>query len=71
LGMVDPCIIQRLLMGKTGKQLRDQYFIISVFDPYLQLTLLLIGLSGVILLSTDRRLETCAAYCAPSTSGRL
>jgi Na+/proline symporter len=49
LGMVDPCIIQRMLMGKSGKQLRNQFLIISVFDPSLQLTLMLIGLAGLVL----------------------
>ena len=49
LGIVDPCIVQRMLMGKTGKQLRDQYLVVAVFDPALQLTLLLIGLSGLVL----------------------
>ena len=49
LGMVDPCIIQRLLMGKTSKALRTQYLLIAGFDPTFQLTLLLIGLAGIVL----------------------
>jgi Na+/proline symporter len=49
LGMVDPCEMQRLFMGKTRKQLRDQYLIVAVFDPALQLTLMLIGLAGIVL----------------------
>ena len=49
LGMVDPCEMQRMLMGRSGKQLRNQFLIISVFDPSLQLTLMLIGLAGVVL----------------------
>jgi Na+/proline symporter len=49
LGMVDPCIIQRMLMSKTRKQLRNQYLIIAAFDPSLQLTLMMIGLAGVVL----------------------
>jgi Na+/proline symporter len=49
LGMVDPCEIQRMLMGKSRKQLRNQFLIISVFDPSLQLTLMLIGLAGLVL----------------------
>jgi solute:Na+ symporter, SSS family len=47
--MIDPAEMQRMLMGRKPKELRDAYLIVAVFDPALQLTLLLIGLSGVIL----------------------
>ncbi len=49
LGMIDPCIIQRLLMGKSRESLRTQYLLVAAFDPSLQLTLLLIGLAGIVL----------------------
>ncbi len=49
LGMIDPAEMQRMLMGRKPKELRDTYLIVAVFDPALQLTLLLIGLSGAVL----------------------
>ncbi len=49
LGAIDPAIIQRLLMGQSSKALRTQYLLVAGFDPALQLTLLLIGLSGMVL----------------------
>ncbi len=49
LGTIDPAVIQRMLMGRSGKALRTQYLLVAGFDPSLQLTLLLIGLAGMIL----------------------
>ena len=49
LGLVDPALIQRLLMGQSSKALRTQYLLIAGFDPAFQLTLLLIGLAGMVL----------------------
>ena len=49
LGMIDPCIIQRLLMSRSKSSLRKQYLLISVFDPAFQIIILLIGLSGLVL----------------------
>jgi Na+/proline symporter/signal transduction histidine kinase len=48
-GMIDPAIIQRLLMAKTGTQLRNQYLVVAAFDPVFQLVLLLIGFSALVL----------------------
>jgi SSS family solute:Na+ symporter len=48
-GMVDPAMIQRLLMGKTGSQLRNQYLVIAAFDPFFRILIMLIGLSAVVL----------------------
>ena len=49
LGLVDPVLIQRLLMGQSSKALRTQYLLVAGFDPAFQLTLLLIGLAGMVL----------------------
>lgn len=49
LGMIDPCIIQRLLMGKSAQALKKQYLLVAVFDPAFQLTLLVISLAGLVL----------------------
>ena len=51
-GLIDPAIIQRMLMGKTGRQLRNQYLIIAAFDPALRLALTFVGLAGIVLYST-------------------
>ena len=48
-GMIDSAIMQRLLMGKSKKQLRDQYLVVAVFDPLFRYIVLLIALSGVVL----------------------
>jgi Na+/proline symporter len=49
LGAIDPAIIQRLLMGRSKQALRTQYLLVAGFDPSFQLTLLLIGLAGMVL----------------------
>ena len=48
-GMIDPAIIQRLLMGKKPSQLRKQYLIMAGISPSLRLIIMLIGLAGVVL----------------------
>ena len=48
-GLVDIAIIQRMLMGKTANQLRNQYIMVGIIDPILQLLLLIIGLSAIVL----------------------
>lgn len=45
----DPAIAQRLLMAKTGNQLRNQYFVVAAFDPAFRITIMLIGLAAFIL----------------------
>lgn len=52
MGIVDPTIIQRMLMAKTGKQLQNQYLLAAAFEPWFQLTVMCIGLAGVILYPT-------------------
>ena len=49
IGMIDPAIIQRLLMGRSARQLRSQFLTIAAFDPALRLSLMFIGLAGVVL----------------------
>ena len=49
VGMIDPAIIQRLLMAKNGKQLRNQYLIVAGFDPAFQIMILFIAFSALIL----------------------
>eukprot|EP01132_Coremiostelium_polycephalum_P003031 gene3031-3789_t len=48
-GIIDPALIQRLLMAKQGSQLRNQYLIAAAFDPVFQLVIAIIGLSAVVL----------------------
>lgn len=54
-GSIDPAIIQRWLMAKNGKQLRDQYLIIAAIDPAFQLVILIISFS---VLSLSPHLES-------------
>ncbi len=49
VGMVDPAMIQRLLMGKTGNQLRNQYLTIAAFDPVFRIMIILLGLAAIVL----------------------
>ncbi|MEM7383287.1 MAG: sodium:solute symporter family protein, partial [Bacteroidota bacterium] len=46
---VDPALIQRMLMGKTRQQLRNQFFIVASVVFALMLTLSLIGLTSIVL----------------------
>ena len=47
--MVDPAIVQRLLMARSQRQLRNQFLIILAFFPAIQLTIMVLGLSGLVL----------------------
>ncbi|MBX9889875.1 MAG: HD domain-containing protein, partial [Amoebophilaceae bacterium] len=48
-GIVDAAIIQRLLLGKTKKQLRNQYVVVAFVDPLFRCVVSLIALAGMIL----------------------
>jgi Na+/proline symporter len=50
--MVDPALIQRFLMAKTRTQLRNQFLTLAVFSPALYLTIMLIGMAGLVLYPT-------------------
>lgn len=52
VGMVDPANIQRLLMAKSRRQLRNQFFALSVLSPAVQLTSMLLALTGIVLYPT-------------------
>ncbi|MEL6539710.1 MAG: HD domain-containing protein, partial [Bacteroidota bacterium] len=47
--VIDPALIQRMLMGRAKEQLRAQFFIIATFLFALMVTLLLLGLASIIL----------------------
>lgn len=49
VGMIDPALVQRMLMAKSKKQLRNTYIILSIFDPFFRFLVMLIGLGGFIL----------------------
>ncbi|WP_419241923.1 hypothetical protein [Cardinium endosymbiont of Nabis limbatus] len=49
IGMVDPAIVQRMLMAKNKRQLRNKYMIITLFDPVFRFLVMLIGLGGLVL----------------------
>jgi Na+/proline symporter len=54
--VIDPALMQRILMGRTKQQLRNQFFIVSVCLLALMVALSLLGLSSIVLLpdeSTD------------------
>ncbi|MFN7094310.1 MAG: sodium:solute symporter family transporter, partial [Burkholderiales bacterium] len=51
--VIDPALVQRILMGKTKQQLRNQFFIIAAVLLALMLALLLLGLSSMVLFPTD------------------
>jgi len=45
-GLIDPAIFQRMLMAKNARQLRHQFFITSISNPFFQVIIMLIGLAG-------------------------
>ncbi len=47
--VIDPALIQRMLMGRTEKQLRHQFFIMAAFKFALIPTYLLLGLASLVL----------------------
>ena len=48
-GMIDPAIIQRLLMSEKPQDLRNQYLVIAGFDPAFQLMIFFIACSALVL----------------------
>jgi SSS family solute:Na+ symporter len=51
--VIDPALMQRMLMGRTKQQLRDQFFIVAAFLFALMLSLLMLGLASIVLFPTD------------------
>ena len=51
--VIDPALMQRILMGKTRQQLRNQFFIVAVFLLTLMFALSLLGLSSIVLFPED------------------
>jgi Na+/proline symporter len=49
LGLVSPPHFQRLLIAKQPDQLRQQYFILAGLDPLIRVTIMIIGLAGLVL----------------------
>ncbi len=47
--VIDPALIQRILMGRSPQQLRNQFFIVVACSFALMCTLLLLGLVGMVL----------------------
>jgi Na+/proline symporter len=48
-GLIDPAIIQRMLMGRSAKELRNQFFITAVVNPSVNIIIMLIGLAGLLI----------------------
>ena len=48
-GLIDPAIIQRMLMGRSAKELRNQFFITAVVNPSVNVIIMLIGLAGLLI----------------------
>jgi len=51
--VIDPALRQRILMGKTKQQLRNQFIIIGTVKIALVLTLLLLWLTSIVLFPND------------------
>ena len=47
--VIDPALVQRILMGRTKEQLRRQFFIVSSLTIALMLSLILLGLASFVL----------------------
>ena len=47
--MIDPALIQRFLMARSKRQLRRQFLALATFSPALYLTIMLMGLAGLVL----------------------
>ena len=52
IGMINPAIVQRMLMAKKGVQLRNQYLVVAAFDPTIRLAVMSIALAGVVMYPT-------------------
>ena len=52
-GIIDSAIIQRLLMGKAKKQLRNQYLVLAFVDPTFRCLVALIAFAGIALYPGD------------------
>jgi Na+/proline symporter len=48
-GLIDPAIIQRMLMGRNAKELRNQFLITAVVNPSVNIVIMLIGLAGLLM----------------------
>ncbi len=57
VGMIDPAVIQRMLMASQPSQLRKQYLLASVFDFFSKVSLIIIGLGGWLIYSGNISLE--------------
>ncbi|MEM9416809.1 MAG: HD domain-containing protein [Bacteroidota bacterium] len=66
VGLTSPAIFQRLLMAKEVRHLKRQYLISAGFDPLLQITVMLIGLAGLVLYP-----HTEARYILPHITQEL
>ncbi len=60
--VIDPALIQRILMGKTKQQLRNQFFVISAVLFAVMLVLLMLGLTSIVLLPTDATITSIVPY---------
>ena len=56
-GMIDAAIIQRLLMGKTKQQLRNQYLVLAFVDPTFRCLVTLIAFVGIVLYPGDQGID--------------
>ena len=52
VGMVDPANIQRMLMAQNHNQLRNQFLVLSILSPAVQVTSMLLALTGIVLYPT-------------------
>jgi Na+/proline symporter len=60
--VIDPALIQRILMGRSKEQLRNQFFIISAVSFTVMLTLLILGLTSISILPNDTTEASIVLY---------
>ncbi|TSJ81385.1 MAG: hypothetical protein NMK33_02715 [Candidatus Cardinium sp.] len=62
IGMVDPAVVQRMLMAKDKRQLRSKYMIISLFDPAFRFLVLLYWIRRVGTIPGPKIQYGCTTY---------
>lgn len=60
--VIDPALIQRILMGRTKEQVRNQFFIISAVLFTVMFTLLILGLTSISILPTNTTETSIVTY---------
>jgi Na+/proline symporter len=70
-GITSPPTFQRLLMARNTQELKQQYLVVSLFDPIFQFIILLIGLSAIILVPVTVGSTQVVPYLVQSIPSEL